>query len=83
MADTTASTGRIAPTRTPTTGRNHLDPIALHGEAFNALSMARFYMRAGNCAGAARKTRQALAAMCHLSACTDLASATPTTSGRA
>lgn len=54
----------------PTT-THHLDPIALHGDACNALSMALHYLRqpeALNVAGAARKTVQALAAMQRLAA---------------
>ena len=54
--------GRIAPTL-PTTGVP--DPIQLHAEAHNALSMAVFYLRqpAANVSGARRKAIQALAAL--------------------
>ena len=54
----------------PTT-THHLDPIALHGDACNALSMALHYLRQPeglNVNGAARKTVQALAAMQRLAA---------------
>ena len=51
--------GRIAPEHTPQ------DPIQLHAEAHNALSMAVFYLRqpAANVPGARRKAIQALAAL--------------------
>ena len=55
-----------APTTTP-----HLDPIALHADACNALSMALHYLRqpdALNVPGAARKAAQALAALRRLAA---------------
>ena len=67
MANT--SLGRFAPASKSTTGNTpRLDPIALHGEAFNAISMAKFYTQRGNHAGAARKTVQALAALRSLAA---------------
>lgn len=54
--------GRIAPTL-PTTGTP--DPIQLHADAHNALSMAVFYLRQpqADVAGARRKAVQALAAL--------------------
>lgn len=56
---------RAAPT--PTTGAP--DPIQLHADAHNALSMAVFYLRqpTANVAGARRKAVQALAALRNLS----------------
>ena len=53
-----------APTATPT----RIDPVALHAEASNACSMAKFYTLRGNTAGAARKATQALAALRRLAA---------------
>ncbi len=55
---------RAAPT-TPVTGTTPTDPIQLHAEAHNALSMALYYLRtpAGNVPGATRKAVQALAAL--------------------
>ena len=52
----------------PATG-NTLDPIQLHADAHNALSMAVFYLRqpAANVPGARRKAAQALAALRGLS----------------
>lgn len=52
---------------TPTTGTP--DPIQLHADAHNALSMAVFYLRqpTANVAGARRKAVQALAALRNLS----------------
>jgi len=46
------------------------DPIQLHAQAENALSMALYYLRqpASNMPGAARKTVQALAALSRLNA---------------
>ena len=48
---------------TPTTGT--VDPIQLHADAHNALSMAVFYLRQpqANVSGARRKAVQALAAL--------------------
>ena len=53
---------------TPTTGTP--DPIQLHADAHNALSMAVFYLRqpTANVAGARRKAVQALSALRNLSA---------------
>ncbi len=68
MANTTL-TGRIAPAYKPTTGNPpQFDLVALHGEAINACSMATYYTRKGNHAGAARKSVQALAALRRLQA---------------
>lgn len=64
MANTTPK-GRIAPA---TTGNHPIDLIALHGEAINACSMATYYTRKGNHAGAARKSVQALSALRRLAA---------------
>ncbi|MDH1474336.1 hypothetical protein N5F13_07505 [Comamonas thiooxydans] len=52
----------------PATG-NTPDPIQLHADAHNALSMAVFYLRqpAANVPGARRKAAQALAALRGLS----------------
>lgn len=52
---------------TPTTGAS--DPIQLHADAHNALSMAMFYLRqpAANVPGARRKAVQALTALRGLS----------------
>lgn len=54
--------GRIAPTQ-PATGNP--DPIQLHADAHNALSMAVYYLRQPevNVPGARRKAIQALAAL--------------------
>ena len=61
--------GRFAPASQPTTGNPHqFDAIALHMEGINALSMASYYTRKGNHAGAARKTTQALSALRKLAA---------------
>lgn len=49
------------PTTTPSMG-NTPDPIQARGDACNALSMAAYYARSGNTAGAQRKAAQALAA---------------------
>ena len=60
----------------------HLDPIALHGDACNALSMALHYLRqpeALNVAGAARKAGQALAALRRLAVSEQPAPADPCT----
>lgn len=51
----------------PTTGTTPNDAIQLHAQAENALSMAQFYIRTGNTAGARRKAVQALAAISQLS----------------
>ncbi|WP_043003946.1 hypothetical protein [Comamonas testosteroni] len=53
---------------TPTTGT--VDPIQLHADAHNALSMAAFYLRQPqvNVPAARRKAVQALAALRNLSA---------------
>ena len=67
MANT--SMGRTAPASKPTTGKSHqFDPIQLHVDAVNAASMATFYARRGNHAGAARKAVQALSALRQLAA---------------
>ncbi|MDR3067714.1 MAG: hypothetical protein LBV05_19685 [Comamonas sp.] len=52
---------------TPATGAS--DPIQLHADAHNALSMAMFYLRqpAANVPGARRKAVQALTALRGLS----------------
>lgn len=66
MTTSPVASRSAAPTTTP-----HLDPIALHADACNALSMALHYLRqpeALNVNGAARKTVQALAAMQRLAA---------------
>lgn len=57
---------RVAPTPPP---RGILDPIQLHADAHNALSMAVFYLRQpqANTAAAKRKAIQALAALRGLS----------------
>lgn len=54
---------RSAAPVTPSTGTP--DPIQLHAEAHNALSMALYYLRQpqANVPGAARKAVQALAAL--------------------
>ena len=68
MANTIPA-GRIAPAFKPTKGNpTQFDPVALHGEAINACSMATYYTRKGNHAGAARKSVQALAALRRLQA---------------
>lgn len=53
----------------PITGSNTPDPIQLHADAHNALSMAVFYLRqpAANVPDARRKAAQALAALRGLS----------------
>ena len=53
---------RRATAATPSMG-NTPDPIQAHGDACNALSMAAYYARSGNTAGAQRKAAQALAAL--------------------
>lgn len=63
MANTTQP-GRTAPASKP----HHFDLVALHGEAINACSMATYYTRKGNHAGAARKSVQALSALRRLQA---------------
>ena len=70
MANTLTPKGRIAPASLPTTGKHThpFDPVAAHGEAINALAMAKFYARRSNHAGAARKTVQALSALRQLAA---------------
>ncbi len=58
----TAPMGRIAPAPKP----HKFDPVALHGDAHNALAMALHYLRQpgdANVAGATRKAVQALAAL--------------------
>ena len=59
---TVGAPGRIAPTL-PTTGT--ADPIQLHADAHNALSMALHYLRQphADVLGARRKAVQALAAL--------------------
>lgn len=69
MTTTQVASRRAAPTIKPTTGNNnphHLDPVALHGDACNALAMALHYLRgsdATNVRGASRKAVQALSAL--------------------
>ena len=66
MTTSPVASRSAAPTTTP-----HLDPIALHADACNALSMALHYLRqpdALNVPGAARKAAQALAALRRLAA---------------
>ncbi len=76
----TIPTGRIAPAFKPTTGNPpEFDPVALHGEALNASSMAAYYTRRGNHAGAARKSVQALAALRRLQAVTAKTNTNPCT----
>ena len=60
---------RSAAPTLPATGTSH-DPIQLHAQAHNALSMALHYLRqpSGNVPGAARKVTQALAALRRLAA---------------
>ena len=60
---TAINTASRAAVSTPTTGT--LDPIQLHADARNALSMAIFYLRQPeiNVPGARRKAIQALAAL--------------------
>lgn len=62
ISATAGAQGRIAPT-SPSTGTP--DPIQLHADAHNALSMAVFYLRQpqADVAGARRKAVQALAAL--------------------
>jgi hypothetical protein len=64
----------------PTTGTP--DPIQSFGDACNALSMAAYYARSGNNAGAQRKAIQGLAALRSLNA-QDAGIQNPSTSGRA
>ena len=45
-----------------------IDPVAMHMEGVNALSMASYYTRKGNHAGAARKATQAMAVLRRLAA---------------
>ncbi len=63
-----ATSLRAATPTLPTTGT--LDPIQLHADAHNALSMAVFYLRqpSANVPGARRKAIQALSALRTLSA---------------
>ena len=63
MTAITLASCNAAPTLPITTGAP--DPIQLHAEAHNALSMAVFYLRqpAANVPGARRKAVQALAAL--------------------
>lgn len=63
----TMSTTTAIRAATPTTGTT--DPIQLHADAHNALSMAMFYLRqpAANVPGARRKAVQALTALRGLS----------------
>ena len=63
-----ATSLRAAAPTLPTTGT--LDPIQLHADAHNALSMAVFYLRqpSANVPGARRKAIQALSALRTLSA---------------
>lgn len=63
----TAITQQASRAATPTTGTT--DPIQLHADAHNALSMAVFYLRqpTANVAGARRKAVQALSALRNLS----------------
>lgn len=60
---TTTKQASRAATSTPTTGTP--DPIQLHADARNALSMAVFYLNQpqANVAGARRKAIQALSAL--------------------
>ena len=62
ISATAGAPGRLAPT-SPSTGTP--DPIQLHADAHNALSMAVFYLRQpqADVAGARRKAVQALAAL--------------------
>ncbi len=62
--------GHIAPASLPTTGKQShtFDPVAAHGQAVNALAMAKFYANRHNHAGAARKCVQALSALRQLAA---------------
>ena len=46
----------------------HLDPIALHGEAINAASMARWYAARHDYAAAFRRSAQATGALRKLAA---------------
>ncbi|MCB1975391.1 MAG: hypothetical protein KDE65_13300 [Burkholderiaceae bacterium] len=65
---------------TPSTGNT--DPVQTFGDACNALSMAAYYARSGNNAGAQRKAIQGLAALRSLNA-QDAGIQNPSTSGRA
>ena len=66
-AKTMTATTTATSASTPTTGAS--DPIQLHADAHNALSMAVFYLRqpAANVPGARRKAVQALTALRGLS----------------
>ena len=59
----TTLASRSAATTTP-----RLDPIALHGEAINAASMARWYTARHDYAAAFRKSAQATGALRRLAA---------------
>ncbi len=72
MANTTQP-GRTAPASKP----HPSDLVALHGEAINACSMATYYTRKGNHAGAARKSVQALSALRRLQAASAKTNASP------
>ncbi|MDD2610522.1 MAG: hypothetical protein PHX60_12705 [Giesbergeria sp.] len=60
--------GHTAPASKTALVKPHLDPVALHGEAVNALAMAKFYANRHNHAGAKRKCVQALSALRQLAA---------------
>jgi hypothetical protein len=70
MANTLTPKGHTAPAPLPTTGKQShtFDPVAAHGQAVNALAMAKFYANRHNHAGAARKCVQALSALRQLAA---------------
>lgn len=69
MTTTQVASRCAAPTIKPPTGNthpSHLDPVALHSDACNALEMALHYLCSGkatNVRGASRKAAQALSAL--------------------
>lgn len=77
--------GHSAAQHQPATGRPR-DPIQLHAEAHNALSMALHYLRqpgAANLPGASRKAVQALSALRMLGSAGACASASASAKGGA
>ena len=67
MANTLTLKGRIAPAA-PTRGADESQLFALHLEAVNAAALARWYAARHRHTEAARKLRQALAALRRLAA---------------
>ncbi|TCP19114.1 hypothetical protein [Simplicispira metamorpha] len=67
---TVASASARTPATLPTTGNTPttIDLVALHGEVVNACAMARWYAARHRHTEAARKLRQALAALRRLAA---------------